>query len=50
MDDGRDRWIAFDYDGRNRIVRARGSDGRDVRYEYDALGRLSVVRANDGSR
>ena len=44
MDDGKNRWIAFDYDDRNRIARAYGSNRREVRYDYDDRGRLSRVR------
>jgi YD repeat-containing protein len=44
-----DRWIAFDYDGRNRIARAHDSTGQEVRYEYDERGRLGTVKAADGT-
>jgi YD repeat-containing protein len=43
-----DRRIAFEYDDRNRIVRARASTGQAVAYEYDSGGRLSRVAAADG--
>jgi YD repeat-containing protein len=42
------RWIAFEYDGDNRIARAHDSTQREVRYEYDAKGRLSRVLGADG--
>jgi YD repeat-containing protein len=48
MDDGKDRWIAFDYDDRNRIARAHDSNHREVRYDYDDRGRLSRVAGSDG--
>lgn len=48
IDDGGDRWIAFEYDGRARIVRAHASTGRGVRYEYDARGRMTGLTASDG--
>ena len=40
------RWIAFDYDAKDRIVRARTSTLQDARYEYDERGRL--VRVTTG--
>ena len=43
-----DRWIAFDYDGRNRVTRALGSNGASVEYQYDQAGRLWQVFAEDG--
>lgn len=44
-----DRWITFEYDDRNRIVRARASTGQAVvAYEYDSAGRLSRVATDDG--
>ncbi len=43
-----DRWIAFDYDDRNRITRAYDSVARQVRYAYDERGRLSRVNTFDG--
>lgn len=43
-----DRWIAFDYDEKHRIARARASTGRSVAYEYDSSGRLVRVAADDG--
>lgn len=48
MDDGSDRWIAFEYDEQNRIVRAHDSNGREVRYEYDGKGRLTRATASTG--
>lgn len=42
-----DRWIAFEYDDRNRIERARASTGQAVTYEYDSAGRLSRVATGD---
>ena len=48
MDDGKDRWIAFDYDDHNRIARAHDSNHREVRYDYDDRGRLSRVAGSDG--
>ena len=33
-----DRWIKLDYDGRDRITHARGSNGVEVRYEYEEAG------------
>jgi YD repeat-containing protein len=48
MESSSERWIAFDYDDRDRIVRAHDADGQEVRYEYDERGRLSLVKANDG--
>jgi YD repeat-containing protein len=44
-----DRWIKLDYDGRNRITHARGSNGVEVRYEYEDGGRLARVTSSDGS-
>jgi YD repeat-containing protein len=44
-----DRWIKLDYDGRDRITHARGSNGVEVRYEYEKGGRLSKVTSSDGS-
>ena len=43
------RWIAFDYDGKNRVTRAYDSTRHEVRYEYDASGRLSRVVGHDGA-
>lgn len=43
-----DRWIAFDYDERNRISRAFDPAGHSVRYEYDTRGRLSRVISSEG--
>jgi YD repeat-containing protein len=42
------RWIAFDYDGADRIVRASDQAGRSVAYEYDTRGRLSLVNGLNG--
>jgi YD repeat-containing protein len=44
-----DRWIKLDYDGRDRIMQARGSNGVEARYEYENGGRLSQVTSSDGS-
>jgi len=48
MDNDGDRWIAFEYDGQNRIARAYASTSREVRYEYDVRGRLSRAWSSDG--
>ncbi len=40
-------WIAFDYDAQERIVRARDSRQRVVRYGYDEAGRLASAEASD---
>ena len=40
------RAIAFEYDGRNRIVRATATTGASVAYAYDAAGRLSSAKAD----
>ncbi len=45
-----ERWIAFDYDDKNRITRAYSSDKEEVRYTYDQRGRLSLVRAVNGEQ
>lgn len=45
----RDRWIGFDYDARNRVVRAYDHAGNEVRYDYDDRGRLSHVQSSGGS-
>ena len=37
------RWIAFTYDGSNRITEAKDNIGRTVGYEYDASGRVWKV-------
>jgi RHS repeat-associated protein len=37
------RWIAFTYDGSNRITQAKDNLGRTVGYEYDGSGRLWKV-------
>ena len=42
------RWIAFEYDDRNRIRRAHASTGSAVEYAYDAAGRLARVTTADG--
>jgi YD repeat-containing protein len=44
-----DRWIAFDYDDRDRITRAHDSTQREVWYDYDPRGRLVRVRGADGA-
>jgi YD repeat-containing protein len=44
-----DRWITLQYDARDRITQARGSNGVAVRYEYDDGGRLRQVTSSDGS-
>lgn len=41
------RWIAFAYDAKDRIVRARASTNDEVRYEYDDRGRLTRVSGSD---
>ena len=43
------RWIAFDYDAADRIVRAHASTGAAVHYGYDARGRLARASASDGT-
>jgi YD repeat-containing protein len=48
MEASADRWIAFDYDDRNRITRAYDATRREVRYAYDERGRLSRVDTVDG--
>ena len=40
--------IAFEYDGADRITRARASTGRLVEYDYDGGGRLVHVKRSDG--
>ncbi len=47
MEAGPDRWIAFDYDDRDRVVRAFDSTKHEVRYEYDERQRLARVRSGD---
>lgn len=47
--EGGTRWIAFDYDGENRITRAYDSTQHEVRYEYDVKGRLSRVIGSDSA-
>lgn len=42
------RWIRFNYDASNRIIRATDNIGRFVQYGYDALGRLSTVTDPNG--
>jgi YD repeat-containing protein len=37
------RWIAFDYDAKDRVVRAHTSTGQEARYEYDERGRMVGV-------
>lgn len=44
-----DRWIKLDYDERDRITHARGSNGAEARYQYEEGGRLSRVTSSDGS-
>jgi YD repeat-containing protein len=46
--EAQDRWIAFDYDNRNCIVRASSSGGHIVTYEYDSAGRLSRASGDNG--
>jgi YD repeat-containing protein len=41
-------WIAFEYDEKDRIVRANDSTGAEVRYAYDASGRLSQATSGAG--
>jgi YD repeat-containing protein len=43
------RWMKFDYDGKDRISRAYDSNGHEVRYEYDENGRLTTVTASEGT-
>jgi YD repeat-containing protein len=43
LESGRERWIAFDYDEHDRVIRAYASTKREVRYEYDGRGRLAQV-------
>lgn len=43
------RWIAFEYDDHDRIVRAYSSNKDNVRYEYDGRGRLTRVSSDDGT-
>ena len=45
MEAGRDRWIAFDYDDRDRVTRAFDSTKHEVHYEYDERGRLARVNS-----
>ena len=45
MEAGPERWIAFDYDARDRVLRAFASTGHEVRYEYDDGGRLASVES-----
>jgi YD repeat-containing protein len=49
MEAAGDRWIAFDYDGQNRIIRAYDATGGEVGYEYDDRGRLAIVKASAGT-
>jgi len=44
IESGPDRWIAFDYDHEDRVVRAYASTSREVGYEYDDRGRLARVK------
>jgi YD repeat-containing protein len=46
LESGSDRWIAFEYDERDRVARAYASTKRDVRYEYDGRGRLAQVTSD----
>jgi YD repeat-containing protein len=39
------RWIAFEYDEHDHVVRAYASTKREVRYEYDRRGRLALVKS-----
>ncbi len=48
MEASADRWIAFDYDDKDRVRRAHDSAGRQVRYTYDGPGRLIRVDTFDG--
>jgi YD repeat-containing protein len=48
QDEDGGRWIAFDYDDKGRIIRARASTQRETRYDYDARGRLIRVSGSDG--
>jgi YD repeat-containing protein len=45
MEAGPNRWIAFDYDDGNRVIRAFDSTKHEVRYEYDERGRLARVKS-----
>ena len=47
IESGPDRWIAFNYDDEDRVVRALASTKREVRYEYDDRGRLARVKSGD---
>jgi YD repeat-containing protein len=47
LESGEDRWIAFDYDEHDRVVRAYGSTKHEVRYEYDERGRLARVKSGE---
>ncbi|MEQ1727380.1 MAG: RHS repeat-associated core domain-containing protein [Vicinamibacterales bacterium] len=42
------RYIAFDYDSSNRVIRLTDNAGRTVSYTYDALGRLWKVTNPEG--
>jgi YD repeat-containing protein len=46
--DAANGWIAFEYDEKDRIVRANDSTGAEVRYIYDARGRLSEASSRAG--
>jgi len=48
MDAGKG-WIAFEYDEKDRIVRANDSTGAAVRYAYDAGGRLAEATSDAGA-
>jgi YD repeat-containing protein len=48
MEASADRWIAFDYDDQNRIVRAYDRGRNAVQYDYDGRGHLIRVRSTAG--
>ena len=43
------RWIEFEYDSANRIMRLKTSTDRQVSYSYDERGRLARVREDEGA-
>ena len=43
------RWIAFEYDVKNRVAKATASTSQEVRYLYDGRGRLERVVGSDGT-
>lgn len=44
------KWVAFTYDGEDRVIRAYSSIGRSVQYLYDQKGRLVSVVPPIGSK